>query len=38
MMEQQGTDVINTAMEYIQKNYEKLQGLGLELEIELGLA
>ena len=32
-MSRQGTDAINTAREYEERNYEKLQGLGLEFEL-----
>ena len=33
----QGTDVINTALEYKERNYEKLRGCGSGFELGLGL-
>ena len=36
-MELQGTDVINTAREYEQRNFEEVQGLGLWFALRLGL-
>ena len=36
-MEREGSDVINTAREYNERNYEELQGLGLGFEFGVGL-
>ena len=36
-MDLQGTDVINTAREYKERDYEKMRGFGLGIAFWLGL-